>query len=148
MEKILSKNRKAFHDYEILETFEAGIVLFGHEVKSLKTHGPAFPGSFISEENGELFLKKLHIPLYERATLAEYLPERPRKLLMRKAEIQKIAGALSTKGVTVVPLSCGLKKGIVKLEIALVRGKKNFDKRENLKKRDQDRRIKATLKHY
>ncbi len=148
MQKILTKNRKAFHDYEIMETFEAGIVLFGHEVKALKAGGAHFSGAFIGEENGELFLKKFHIPLYERSTLPDHQPERTRKLLVRKAEIAKIAGALATKGVTVIPLSCGVQNGFIKIEFALVRGKKNYDKRESLKKKDQERRLRSNLKDY
>ncbi len=148
MQKLLTKNRKATHDYEILERFEAGIVLHGHEVKSLKNGGGNFSGSFVSIENGEAVLKKFDIKLYEKATLDHYEPTRQRKLLLRKAEISKLSGALNTKGVTVIPLACGLNKGKVKIEIALARGKKQHDKRNDLKKRDQDRRIQAAISDY
>lgn len=145
MEKILIQNKRASYDYEILSKFEAGIVLLGHEVKSIKNGGGNFTGAFIGLEGGELFLKKFHINLYEKSTLDHYEPERPRKLLVRKAEINKIAGALNTKGVTLVPLLCGLNKGKIKIEFALVRGKKKFDKRESLKKKDQLRRIQSAI---
>lgn len=147
MQKILLTNRKANFDFEVLERFEAGISLLGHEVKSLKAGGAHFTGTFITINEGEAWVKHFHVPLYANSTLPQYEPERPRKLLLRKAEIEKIAGALSTKGVTVVPLSCGLKNGRVKLEIALVRGKKTYDKRESLKKKDQERQIRTALKY-
>ncbi len=145
MQKTLIKNKRAFFDYEVLKKFEAGIVLLGHEVKSLKNGGGNFTGSFIGMENGELFLKKFHISLYEKTTLESHEPERPRKLLVRKAEIQKISSELNTKGVTLVPLICGLNKGKIKIEFALVRGKKKHDKRESIKKKDQQRRIDLAL---
>lgn len=148
MQKVLTKNKRAFFDYEILERFTAGIVLFGHEVKSLKMGGGHFTGSYITERNGELFLEHFHVPLYKKTTLENYEPERPRKLLVRKAEILKIASALGTAGVTVVPLECGLENGRVKISFALARGKKQYDKRESLKKKDTTRRIQSALKDY
>lgn len=146
MQKILLKNRRARHDYEILEKFEAGIVLKGHEAKSLKNGGGNFTGAFISIKNGEMFLQNFNIRLYEKASIEGYAPQRPRKLLVRKAEINKIAGELNTKGVTLVPLTCGLVKGKIKIEFALARGKKKYDKRQDLKAKDQKRRIEAALK--
>lgn len=148
MQKLLLKNRKARFDFEILENFTAGIILKGHEVKSLKNGGANFTGSFVSLVDGELFLKGFHITLYEKATLPHYEPERPRKLLVRKAEIAKIARALNTKGVTLVPLACGLEKGKIKIKFALARGKKKIDKRNDLKARDQERRIKSSIQNY
>lgn len=123
----------------------AGIVLSGHEVKSIKTGGGQFTGSFITEKGGELYLDHFHIPLYQKATLPDYQAERPRKLLVRKAEILKIASAMHTAGVTVVPLECVLKNGMIKINFALVRGKKNYDKRDDLRKKDAMRRIKTAL---
>lgn len=146
MQKNLIKNRKAFHDYEILERFTAGIVLLGHEVKSLKFGGGHFTGAYITSRGGELFLERFHIPLYKKTTLENYEPERTRKLLVRKAEILKIASALNTAGVTVIPLECGLENGRIKIEFALAKGKKNYDKREDLRKKDAVRRIKTALK--
>lgn len=141
MQKILLKNRKATFDYEILDKFEVGIVLHGHEAKSLRTGGGNLKGSFISLLGEEAFIKNFHIPLYEKASVDGYEPERPRKLLLRKAEILKLTSALNTEGVTLVPLVCGLGSGKIKLEIALARGKKKYDKRESIKSREQDRRI-------
>lgn len=146
MSKQLVKNRKAYFDYEVLEKFEAGIALFGHEVKSLKNGGGNLTGSFVNIKNGEVFIEKFKISLYAKATLESYNPERPRKLLLRKAEIEKITGELNTKGVTLVPLECRLDKNLIKIEFAVARGKKKYDKRESLKSKDQERRIKAALK--
>lgn len=148
MQKILNKNRKARHDFEVLETFETGVVLKGHEVKSLKNGGANFTGAFITINDGEVWLKKFHIRQYSKATFEGYEPERTRKLLLRKSEIDKIASALNTQGVTVVPLAFGLKNGKIKFEIALARGKSKVDKRHDLKARDADRRIKAAIKNY
>jgi len=147
MQKLLLKNRKARFDYEVLETFEAGAVLMGHEVKSLKNGGGNFTGSFISIQSGELWLKGFNIRQYEKANMTEYEPERPRKLLLRKAEIQKLASELNTQGTTIIPLAYGLNRGRIKFEIGLCRGKKKHDKRESLKRKDQNRRIKAALKN-
>lgn len=148
MEKLLLKNRKASHDFEVLEKFEAGISLFGHEVKSLKNGGGNFTGSFVTLNGNELLLKNFQIPLYAKATLENYDPTRLRKLLLRKAEINKIAGELNTKGVTLIPLCFGLKKGKIKFELGLARGKKTYDKRQDLKTKDQERQIKAAIKNY
>ncbi len=148
MQKTLVKNKKAFHDYEILERFTAGIVLLGHEVKALKFEGGHFTGAFIASRGGELYLDHFHIPLYRKATVDHYEPERPRKLLVRKAEILKITSALNTAGVTVIPLECGQENGRIKIEFALARGKKLYDKREDLRKKDSARRIQSALKDY
>lgn len=148
MQKLLLKNRKARFSYEILDTYEAGIILQGHEVKSIKNGGGNFTGSFISLMNGELWLKGFHVRQYENSTFESYEPERPRKLLLSKAEIAKLASALSTQGTTIIPLACGINRGRIKFEVALCRGKKLHDKRNDMKMRDQDRRIKAVLKHY
>lgn len=145
MEKLLIKNRRASHEYEILERFECGVVLSGHEVKSLKSGGGNLNGSFVSFKENAAWVNHLHIPLYAKATIEAYDADRPKKLLLRKAEIQKLASALNTKGVTVVPTSCYAKNGRVKLEIALARGKKNYDKREDLKKRSQEMSIKRAI---
>lgn len=148
MQKTLIKNKRAFFDFEILEPFTAGIVLLGHEVKSLKMGGGNFTGTYITERGGELYLEKFHIPLYKKSTLEHYEPERPRKLLVRKAEIVRIASELHTAGVTIVPLECGLENGRVKINFALARGKKLYDKRESLKKKDTTRQVQRALKDY
>lgn len=144
MQKVLVQNRRARFDYEVLERFEAGIVLKGHEVKSLKSGGAHFTSAYIAIDKGEAFIKHFHIAPYEHAHLDGYEPEKARKLLLHKKEILKIAGALETKGVTVVPLECGLEKGKIKIELAIARGKKQYDKRESIKKRDLARRIETS----
>lgn len=145
MEKLLVKNRKATFDYEILDKFQAGIVLEGHEVKSLKNGGGQMQGCFVTLREGELWVEHFHISQYKKATLLSYNPERPRKLLLRKSEIQKISGALNTKGVTLVALACVAKNGFVKIEFGIGRGKKKFDKRESIKKKDERRRLKKIV---
>lgn len=148
MQKILIKNKRAFHDFEILDRYTAGIVLLGHEVKSLKSGQGHFTGAYITTKQGELFIERFHIPLYKKATLDYYDPERTRKLLVRKAEFIKISSAQNTAGVTVIPLACGLENGKIKLEFALARGKKKYDKRETLRKKDAARRIAAAIKRH
>jgi len=141
MQKLLIKNRRATYDFEVLERFEAGMVLRGHEVKSLKLAKGSFNGTFVIINNGEAFVEHLHIPLYSKTILDGYEPECRRKLLLNKNEILKIATALNTKGMTVVPLCIGLTNGRIKMEIAIARGKKTYDKRESIKKRDITRHI-------
>lgn len=148
MQKLLLKNRKARFDYEVLESFEAGVVLKGHEVKSLKNSGGNFTGAFISIQDGELWLKNFHILPYDKSTLEHYEPERPRKLLLRKAEIEKLSSALSTQGTTIIPLAYGLNRGRIKFEVGLCRGKKSHDKRNDMKQKDAKRQIQRVLKHY
>lgn len=146
MQKVLVQNRRARFDYEVLERFEAGVVLKGHEVKSVKSGGAHFTGAYITIERGEAYIKHFHIAPYDHATLDGYEPEKTRKLLLHKKEILKIAGALETKGVTVVPLECGLEKGKIKIELAIARGKKQYDKRESIKKRDLQRHIETSFR--
>lgn len=146
MSKVLVKNRKAYFNYEILEKFESGIVLLGHEVKSLKSGGGNLTGSHVNLRGNEVFIEKLKISQYEKSVLEAYNPERTRKLLLSKAEISKLAGAIEEKGVTLIPLECHLKGNLIKVEFALARGKKKYDKRESIKKRDQEKRIKSALK--
>lgn len=104
-------------------------------------------GSFVNIKGDEVFIEKFKISLYEKSTLESYNPERTRKLLLRKAEIIKITGELNTKGVTLIPLECRLNKNLIKIEFALARGKKKFDKRESIKSRDQERRIRSAIKN-
>lgn len=146
MQKTLVQNRRARFDYEILERFEAGIVLKGHEVKSVKQGGAHFTGAYISISGGEAWLQHFHIAPYEHATLDGYNPEQTRKLLLHKKELFKIASALDTKGVTVIPLECGLDKGKVKIQLAIAQGKKQYDKRDTIKKRDLKRHIETSLR--
>lgn len=146
MKKII--NKKAGFNYEILDTYTAGIELIGIEVKSIKTHNVSFEGSFVIIKDNEIFLKKLHIsPYQENNTPESYDPLRLRKLLMTKREIDEIQKKLNQRGLTVVPLSMYNKGRNIKLDIAIVRGKKQHDKRNTLKDRDAKRDIDRTLKN-
>lgn len=145
MAKVLVKNKKATYEYELLNKFEAGMLLKGHEVKSLRNGGGNLSGSYVTVRDGELWVEKMKIRLYDKTTMDNYEPERSRKLLVHRRQIDKIIGALNTKGVTLVPLFCILKHGKIKLEFALARGKKKYDKRESIKKRDQDRQIRREV---
>lgn len=136
--KIIAKNRKAYHEYEILEKFEAGIVLTGIEIKSIRHGRVNLSGTFCRIQNNELWVLNLHI-----ANTLE--PERTRKLLVHKNEIKSLIGKTKQKGLTLVPLSLYIKKGKAKLEIAFVRGKKIYDQRETIKKRDIKRQVSREL---
>lgn len=143
----LLRHKKASLNYEILEQFEAGIELLGYEVKSVRVHQGSLEGARAAVRGGEAFLIGATIPAYQPAnTPKEYDPERPRRLLLNKKELEEILGAESRKGLTVVPISMYNKGRKVKVAIAIVRGKKKFDKREDLKKRDTDREMQRTLK--
>lgn len=144
----LASNRKAFHDYEILETFEAGIVLTGTEVKSLRDHGGSLQEAYIKVSQGELWLVGCHIAHWRFGNIYNHEERRDRKLLMHKREILRLKTATQEKGYTIVPLSLFLKKGKVKLKLATARGKKAVDKRQTIKERDEKRQIQKMLKHY
>lgn len=136
----LVRNKKAGFNYEIVERYEAGIELFGFEVKALKKGTGSLEGSFVVLKNGELFLKNSYIPPYqEKNTPDSYDPYRMRKLLMKKSEIEKVAEDKKGQGLTIIPISWYNKNNKIKLEVALARGKKKYDKRETIKKRDQER---------
>jgi SsrA-binding protein len=144
----LIQNKKAYFNYEILEKIEAGIELLGLEVKSLKKGQGSLEGSHVTIRGGEAFVTNMQIPPYQPAnTSKEYDPLRNRKLLLTKKEISALAGAEGQKGLTIVPLSVYNKGRKLKIEIAIVRGKKKFDKRETIKKRDTEREIRRTLKN-
>ena len=143
-----SKNKKAFHDYEILEKFEAGIVLYGDEVKSIKSGLVNLKGSFIDIKNEEAFINGMHISKYKQSSRHDLDPVRKRKIILHKKEILKIDAAISQQGVTTIPLELYDKKGLIKLQFGICRGKKLYDKRETLKKRDQEREIDKQLKKY
>lgn len=146
--KSLAKNKKAFHDYEILEKYEAGIVLNGDEVKSIKSGQANLKGAFVDVENGESFVNGVHVPKYKNSSRKEFDPTRKRKLLLHKREILKIDRAISQKGVTAIPLKLYLKGGLIKVVVGICRGKKLYDKRETLKKRGQELEIKRQLKRF
>ena len=142
----ISKNREAFHDYHILETLEAGLALKGTEVKSLRNHQASLTGSFARLEKGELFVYNLHIAPYEHGSIFNPDPKRERKLLLHRAQIRDLALKIQSKGVTLIPLRLYFKQGIVKMELGLAKGKRQYDKRETIKKRDQAREMRQALK--
>ena len=147
--KPLAQNKKAYFDYEILEKFEAGIVLIGQEVKAIKTGHISLKGAYVVIKDNELFLIGANIPPYQpKNAPTDYLPERSRKLLLRKAEIKHLIGKSRQKGLTLIPLKVYTKRGNIKLEFGIARGKKKYDKRETIKKRDFDREKARTLKDY
>ncbi len=142
MSESLIYNKKIGMDYEILETFEAGLELFGYEVKSIKANQGSLLGAHVTIRGGEAFLMGSNIPPYqEKNTPSDYNPRRNRRLLLTKTEIHKLASLEAKKGLTIVPISMYNKNRKLKVEIAIVRGKKVHDKRESIKKRDTDREI-------
>lgn len=142
------KNRRATFDYEILETFEAGIALTGSEVKSLRDGQGSLSEAFARIKNGEIWLEGMNIPIYQQASYNNHDPLRSRKLLLTKKEIAEIGKGLERKGLTVVPMSLYFKEGWAKVKIGLGRGKKLYDKRESEAKRDAKRQIERALKRY
>lgn len=145
--KIYATNKKATFNYEVLETFEAGIQLKGYEVKAVKDSHISLKASFVSLRHEELYLIKAAISKYKKAAqLDSYDPERPRKLLLRKSQIRQLIGKLKQKGLTLVPIKMYSKGNLIKVEIALVRGKSKVDKRETIKKRESDKQIARLLK--
>jgi SsrA-binding protein len=139
--KLIASNRKARHDYTILDTYEAGIALFGTEVKSLRAGRASLVDAFGQEKEGELFLHGLHIPEYAQGTWTNHEPRRMRKLLLKRDELNRLLGKVREGGLTLVPLSMYFSDGWAKVELALARGKKSYDKRQDLAKRDADREI-------
>jgi len=145
--RILAENKKAYFNYEILEKFEAGVVLIGQEVKSLKTKGVNLAGNFIILKNEEAFWVGANISPYQpKNAPSNYNPERPRKLLLKKSEIKYLIGKSQQRGLTLIPLKLyTTKSGKIKLDFAIAKGKKRFDKREQIKKREVERKIKRAL---
>lgn len=146
--KIIVKNRKAFHDYEIIDRYEAGIVLRGAEVKSVKFGEVSIKESFIRVEGGELWLWNCHISPWKYSSDASYDPLRSRKLLLKRKEIDSIMGKVQSKGLTLIPLSMYLLRGKVKVEIGLCRGLKRYQKREREKERDLKRDLHDQKRKY
>lgn len=144
--KLIANNKKAFHDYFIEDKYEAGISLSGTEVKSLRMGKCSVKESFIRIEKGEVFIFGMHISPYEKGNIFNKDPLRTRKLLLHKHEINKIAGKMAEKGYTVVPLRVYFKGSLVKVEIALARGKKLYDKRQDIAKKDQRRESEREFK--
>jgi len=144
--KVITTNRKAFHDYHIFEKFVAGIVLTGTEIKSIRKNGIQLKDSFCKIENGEIFLYKSHISPYEQGNRYNHEPERVRKLLLTKKELLKMVGKIKKEGYTIIPLEVFLTRGFVKVEIGLAKGKKLHDKREDITKKTQQREIERESK--
>lgn len=144
--KMIANNKKAYHDYFILETYEAGIALHGTEVKSLRMGKCSVKESFIRIENGEMFLYGMHISPYEKGNIFNKDPLRVRKLLLHKGEINKMLGKTKEKGIAIVPLKVYFKGSLVKVEIGLAKGKKLYDKRQDIAKKDQKREAQRDFK--
>ncbi|GMQ62663.1 SsrA-binding protein SmpB [Vallitalea maricola] len=144
--KLIAQNKKARHDYFIEDTYEAGIVLVGTEVKSLRMGKCSIKESFIKNVDGELFILNMHISPYEKGNIFNKDPLRTRKLLLNHYEINKIQGAVTTKGYTIVPIKVYLKGGLMKMEIGIAKGKKKYDKRQDIAKKDQRREAEKRFK--
>lgn len=144
--KVIAQNRKARHDYHIEETYEAGMVLTGTEIKSLRAGRGNLKDSFARVSNGEVWLHNMHISPYEQGNRYNHEPTRARKLLLHKKEINKLIGLTKEKGYTLVPLKVYIKNGFAKVLIGLGKGKKKFDKREDLKRKDAQREIERVFK--
>ena len=144
--KVITDNRKARHDYFVIETYEAGVELFGTEVKSLRKGAVNLKDSYCDIDGGEIFALGVHISPYEQGNIFNKDPDRPKKLLMHKAEIMKLTGLVSRDGYTIVPLSLYFKGSRVKMALGLCKGKKLYDKRDSIAKRDADRDIERAMK--
>lgn len=142
----IAENRKAFHDYHLLETFEAGLVLLGTEVKAIREGRVNLRDSFARVEDGEIFLYNVNISPYSHRGYADHEPLRRRKLLLHRDEIRKLIGRTVEKGMTLVPVRLYFKKGRIKVAISLAKGKKDYDKRETIKRRETDRETRAAIK--
>jgi SsrA-binding protein len=145
-QKLLADNRKASHDYELIETYEAGMVLLGTEVKAIREGRINLRDSYARIEDGELYAFNVHISPYSHRGYADHAPLRKRKLLLHRAEIRKLIGRTVEKGYTLVPVRMYLKNGKVKMAVSLARGKKAHDKRETIKRREVDRETRAAVK--
>ena len=143
---VVANNRRARHDYELLELFEAGIVLTGTEIKSIRAHHVSLQRSFVQERGDELFLVEANISPYEHGNRENHDPTRPRKLLLHRRQINKLITAVQLKGLTLIPTRMYLKDGRAKVEIALARGKHKYDKRQDVAKRDDQRHVERALR--
>jgi len=143
--KVVASNRKARHDYAILDTVEAGLALLGTEVKSLRAGRASLVDAFAQEKDGEIYLHGLHIPEYAHGTWTNHEPRRTRKLLLNRLEINRLIGKTRESGLTLVPLALYFADGWAKVEIGLARGKRSYDKRQDLAKRDADREISRAM---
>lgn len=145
--KVVTTNRKARHNFELLTTYQAGIVLMGSEIKSIRGNRVSLGEAFVQEQNGELWLMNAHIATYDPAkTFGHTDPVRPRKLLLHRKEINQIMSSIREVSYTAVPTKLYLERGLAKVEIAVARGKKQYDKRQTLAKRDSERQIRRAIK--
>jgi SsrA-binding protein len=145
-QKIIADNRKAHHDYHLLETFEAGVALLGTEVKSIREGGANLRDSFARIEGGEVWIYNVHISPYRNRGYSDHDPTRRRKLLLHRSEIRKLIGKTVERGMTLVPVRMYLKNGRVKIAVSLAKGKKAHDKRETIKRRETERETRAAIK--
>jgi SsrA-binding protein len=143
--KVIAQNRKARHDYSVLDVYEAGVMLTGTEVKSLRLGRASLVDGFATIDDGEIFLRNVHIPQYEHGSWTNHEPRRVRKLLLHRDEIERLIGKTKESGLTLVPLSLYFSAGKVKVELALARGKRSYDKRQDLARRDADREVQRAL---
>src|SRR5262249_48338204 len=144
--KVIATNRKAGHDYSLEESVEAGLVLLGSEIKSIRDNRVNLRDGFVQEQNGELWLMNVHISNYEQAGIWGHDPLRPRKLLLHRKQIARLISQTRERGYTIIPTMLYLKNGRAKVEIALARGKKQYDKRDDLAKKDSRREIERALR--
>ena len=144
---MITVNRKAYHDYHIQESFEAGIVLKGSEIKSIRAGKVNLSDAYAKPENGELWLHNSHIASYDAASYNTHEPVRPRKLLLHRKEIDILAGKVMQKSLTLVPLKLYIKHGVAKVELGVAKGKKVYDKREAIARRDADREVERAMKY-
>ena len=145
-QRVVADNRKAFHDYHVLDTWEAGVALLGTEVKAIREGRVNLRDSFARLERGEIWLMNVHISPYSHTGYAHHEERRQRKLLLHRHEIQKLAGKVNEKGLTLVPLQMYFKNGRIKVALALVKGKQAHDKRETIRRREVDRETRAAIK--
>jgi SsrA-binding protein len=143
--KIIAQNKKARHDYSILDVYEAGLVLKGTEVKSLRQGRASLVDGFATIDDGEMYLRNVHIPEYTQGSWTNHEPRRTRKLLLHREEIGRLIGRTQESGLTIVPLSLYFLDGKVKVELALARGKRTYDKRQDMARRDADREVARAL---
>ena len=145
--QLIAGNRKARRDYHIIDKYEAGICLLGTEVKSLRLGNANLKDSYATVQNGEVFLQQLHISPYEKGNIANHDPRRARKLLLQKRQISKLSAAVQEKGLTIIPLSLYWKGKLAKVELALAKGKRQYDKRDAIVKREQARELDRVMKY-
>ncbi|MFV0559705.1 MAG: SsrA-binding protein SmpB [Enterococcus sp.] len=146
--KLIAQNKKARHDYSITDTMEAGMVLQGTEIKSIRNSRINLKDGFVRVRNGEAYLYNVHISPYEQGNIFNHDPLRTRKLLLHKKQIARLIGETKNKGITIVPLKVYIRNGYAKVLIGIAKGKKEYDKREDLKRKDIDRQINQTLKNF